>query len=48
MFKAEEQDPTMDEIKRKRRTTSTLLIPGFRSRTYPLIEEEVKEELQQA
>ena len=42
----EEQDPTADEIKRKRRTTSTLLIPGSRPGTYPLIEEEEAEELQ--
>ena len=36
----------MDEIKQKRRMTSTLLIPGSRPRTYPLIEEEAEEELQ--
>ena len=36
----------MDEIKQKRRTTSTLLIPGSRPGTYPLREEEEAEELQ--
>jgi hypothetical protein len=36
----------MDETKRKIRTTSTLLILGSRPGTYPLIEEEVEEELQ--
>ena len=45
-YNTEEQDPTTDEIKRKRRTTSTLLIPGSRPGTYPLIEEEEAEELQ--
>ena len=42
----EEQDPTTDEIKWKRRTTSTPLIPGTLPETYPLIEEEAEEELQ--
>ena len=35
----------MDENKGKRRTTSTLLIPGSRPGTYPLIEEVEVEEL---
>jgi hypothetical protein len=39
----EEQDPTTDEIKQKRRTTSTLVIRGSRPDTYPLIEEEAEE-----
>jgi len=44
----EEQDPTTDEIKRKRRMTSTLLIPGCQPGTHPMIdeEEEAEEELQ--
>ena len=44
----EEQDPTTDEIKRKRRTTSTLLVPGCQPGTHPMIdeEEEAEEELQ--
>jgi hypothetical protein len=43
----EERDPTTDEIKRKRRTTSTLLIPGCQPGTHPMIdEEEEAEELQ--
>ena len=41
----EEQDLTTDEIKQKIRMTSTLLIPGSRPGTYPLIEE-AEEELQ--
>ena len=41
----EEQDLTTDEMKRKR-TTSTLLIPVSRPETYPLIKEEEAEELQ--
>ena len=44
----EEQDPTTDEIKQKRRTTSTLLIRGCQLGTLPMIdeEEEAEEELQ--
>ena len=43
----EEQDPTTDEIKRKRRTTSTLLARITRPGTHPMIdEEEEAEELQ--
>ena len=41
--RTEEQDLTTDEIKRKRRTTSTLLIPSSRPGTYPLIKEEAEE-----
>ena len=33
----------MDEIKRKRRTTSTLLVPGCQPGTHPMINEEVEE-----
>jgi hypothetical protein len=40
----EEQDPTMDEIKQKRRTTSTLLVPGCQPGTHPMIDEEEAEE----
>ena len=40
----EEHDPTTDEIKQKRRTTSTLLIPGSRTRNLSLDEEEEEEE----
>ena len=43
-----EQDPTADENKRKTRTTSTLLIPGSRHGTYPLIEEEEELQIKQA
>jgi hypothetical protein len=44
----EELDPTTDEIKQKRRTTSTLLVQGCQLGTYPMIieEEEAEEELQ--
>jgi hypothetical protein len=42
----EEQDPTMDEIKRKRRTTSTLLARITQPGTHPMIDEEEAEELQ--
>jgi hypothetical protein len=44
----EEQDLTTDEIKLKRRTTSTLLIPSCQPGTHPMIdeEEEAEEELQ--
>ena len=42
----EEQDPTTDEIKLKRRTTSTLLARISQPGTHPMIDEEEAEELQ--
>jgi hypothetical protein len=42
----EEQDPTTDEIKRKRRTTSTLLARISQPGTHPMIDEEEAEVLQ--